>query len=404
MVRRVARCLTGSSLSGTRIGSLGHPPVILLLAVAVSILIGACAPAAAPASPATAPGDGRATSGSERKEVTLVKSVRPILASTVAALEKGNIAAATKAWAPYNGTWNGVEVYINFRSMPIYEDLEHNYEAKIAEALEGPKPDAAKILPLAKAMLAKYDEAIQLAQTGPAISPLFDDVADIRIARAPLRGVAPSLKSGNIVAAKASFGAFTEAWPGVSNLIKLRSAGAYQEIEQAIAQVDTAWQKPQPSAEDLTPLVANLTNRYNYGLNLLNTAARKADLTKATYSDEDVQAAAGIRKIQAELKNSLTQWSAGNYQAAAGLAGRASGELFATPAVSAPLKAIALDATLKTALDSYKAVAAAPGDAAKVKTANKDAMEAGEIVLQGLVGQFWTDPKLAEAIESASQG
>lgn len=398
--------------------NLKRSSLVLSFMVMVVLVISACTPATGPsaptkasqgasatatAAPAAATKPTEPTKSSERKEVTLVKSIRPILANTVAALGKGDIAAAKTAWAPYNGTWNGVEVYVNFRSLPIYQDLENNYEAKITEALGSPQPNAAKILPEAQAMLAKYDEAIQIVETGPAISPIFDDVADLRIARAPLRDVAPALAAGNIVGAKASFDTFTKAWPGISNLINTRSADAYQEIVQAIAQVNAAWQKAQPTAAELTPLVANVTNRYNYGLNLVNTAARKADLARTTYSNEDVQAAAGIRAIQAELKTSFASWNAGKYEDAADHAKRAGGELFAATAVSAPLKARALDAAVKKALDAYTAVAGAPGDVAKVRAANKDAVEAGEVALQGVVGQFWTDPKLAAAIASASQ-
>lgn len=394
--------------------SLGLPFLVMVV-----LVIGACAPANVPstpaktsqgasafatAAPASATKPTEPTKSSERKEVTLVKSVRPILANTVAALGKGDIAAAKTAWAPYNGIWNGVEVYyVNFRSLPVYQDLESNYEAKITEALESPQPNAAKILPEAQAMLAKYDEAIQIVEKGPAISPLFDDVADLRIARAPLRDVAPALAAGNIVGAKASFDTFIKAWPGISNLISTRSADAYQEIIQAIAQVNAAWQKAQPTAAELTPLVAAVTNRYNYGLNLVNTAARKADLASTTYSNEDVQAAAGIRAIQAELKTTFASWNAGKYEDAAAHAKRAGGELFSDATVSAPLKARVLDAAVKSALDAYTAVAGAPGDVAKVRAANKDAVEAGEVAIQGVVGQFWTDPKLPAAIASASQ-
>ncbi len=386
----------------------------LSLIVAVTLLGSACATAAAPSTPtkqpqsaATAPTpsaakkDAGSAATPESKEVSLVKSVRPSLANTVAALEKGDIAAAKTAWAPYDGLWNGIEVYVSFRAQANYKELEST-QGKITNALEQPKPNATEILPLARAMLAKYDESIGLSETGPAISPLFDDVADLRIARAPLRKVPSALKAGDLASAKASFNDFAKAWPNVAGLIKVRSAGLNQEIDQAIAQVNTAWQKPQPTAAELTPLVATVTDRFNYGVSLLTMAARKADLSKTAYSNEDVQTAAGIKAIQAELKTSLNSWNAGKYQDAADQAKRASGELFNAGNVATPLKAQALDAAFKTALDAYAAVAGAPGDAAKVNSANKAAIEAGEVALQGVVGQFWTDPKLQDAIAKAS--
>lgn len=338
----------------------------------------------------------------ESKEVTLVKSVRPILANTVSALQKGDIAAAKAAWALYDGAWNGIEVYINFRSLPTYQDIETNWQAKINQAFAGAQPKAAEILPLAQAMLAKYDEAIQIVQSGPAISPLFDDVADLRIARAPLRQVAPALASGDLAAAKVSFNAFAQAWPKVSALIKLRSEDAYQETTQSVAQVNAAWQKAPPVTAELTPLVAAVTARFNYGLNLVTTAARKADLAKTTYSDADLRAARGIKDIQAELRKSLASWNAGKYQDAGDQARRAGSDLFTTGAVLTPLKAQALDVAFKAALDAYAALAGAAGDAAKVAAANKAALEAGEVALQGVAGQFWADPKLQAAVAGRS--
>ncbi len=366
----------------------GLVSLLLMLILAV----GACAskpPAALPAPP-------------QSKELTLVKAVRPAITNTIVALEKGDIAAARTAWATYDPLWNGMEIYINYRSLPTYDDLEHNWQAKINTALAAPDAKAADVLPLAQSLLAKWDETIKLVETGAPISPLFDDVADIRIARQPLRQIPAALSANDTAKAKTLFTAFTENWPKVNGLIKLRSLEAYNETEAAIAAVNSAWAKASPTATELTLLVATVTNRYNYGLSLVTTAARKADLSKTAFASEDVQAAGGIRAIQSELKASLTAWNAGKYSEAVAHSDKASKELFTSATVATPLKAKALDASLKTALDNYAALAGAAGDAAKVSAANKAAIEAGEVAIQGLVGQFWTDSALAPAIASAT--
>ncbi|MBI4181201.1 MAG: hypothetical protein HY528_04645, partial [Chloroflexi bacterium] len=279
--------------------------IVNILVVAV-LLVASCAPTP-PTTHPTPP---------QSKELTLVKAVRPAIANTVAALEKGDIAAARTAWASYDPLWNGMEVYINYRSLPTYEDLEHNWQAKINTALAAPDAKAAEVLPLAQSLLTKWDEATKLVETGSAISPLFDDVADIRIARQPLRQIPASLTANDIPKAKALFATFTENWLKVQRLYKIRSLEAYSETEAAIVAVNTAWAKALPPAAELTPLVATVTNRYNYGLSLVTTAARKSDLSKTTFANEDVQAAGGIRAIQAELKASLTAWNAGKYSEA----------------------------------------------------------------------------------------
>src|SRR5438477_11185518 len=144
---------------------------------------GQAAPSAAlPPAPAN-------TSG--RKEVTLVAGPRRRLEETFTALQQGDIAAARAAFEAYNGDWNGVEVYVNYRSRALYGEIETHYEADIAEALGKANPDTTQIIPMLQTMVSKYDEAIRLSDSGPALSPLFDDVALIRTVRAPLRHVSP---------------------------------------------------------------------------------------------------------------------------------------------------------------------------------------------------------------------
>src|SRR3954471_4955529 len=104
---------------------------------------------------AQAPGRGAA-----RFEVTSLRAVRPILVRTIADLEKKDAAAAKTDMENYDSAWNGVEVYVNTRSMDLYNEIEHHYQTAVTEALKKPMPDTSAILADAKAMLAKYDEML----------------------------------------------------------------------------------------------------------------------------------------------------------------------------------------------------------------------------------------------------
>src|SRR5204862_7320339 len=96
--------------------------------------------------------------GADRFEITSLKMPRAPLAKAVAALQKKDAAGAKAAMEEYDSLWNGVEVYVNVRSMEFYNDLEHNHQAKLTEGLNAPMPDVAAMLTEAQAMLAKYDE------------------------------------------------------------------------------------------------------------------------------------------------------------------------------------------------------------------------------------------------------
>ena len=143
--------------------------------------------------------------GAERFEVSSIKAVRPALVNTIAALQKKDIAGARAAFETYESGWNGIEMYINTRSREMYTALENNYESKIAEGLKAANPDTAALLAEARAMLAKYNEAIGMVEKGTPLNPLFDDVARLRIVRANLLLVNPALKAGNLAKARRSY-------------------------------------------------------------------------------------------------------------------------------------------------------------------------------------------------------
>ena len=208
------------------------------------------------------------------KEIALVKSPRPKLAETLEAAKRGDLAATRAAIVAYDAIWNGVEVYVATRSRPHYQEVEGVYQRKIEEMLREASPNLAEIVPLAAAMLAKYDEAIKNSETGADLSTLFDDVAAIRLARAGLRAAGPALKAGDVAKAKSSFESFQKEWPGVKGIVHQRSSDTTQEIEAAIALAASAFQRSGSTAAELAPLVDTVTERYNAGLTLVVTEAR----------------------------------------------------------------------------------------------------------------------------------
>jgi len=216
----------------------------------------------------------RATAAEERFEVTSIKAVRPTLLATIAALQQRDAARAKAAFEDYDSAWNGIEVYINTRSKPLYDVIEHEYQARIEKALAGPNPDLAALLPDAQAMLAKFDEAINLVAAGAPLNPLYDEVARLRIVRAHLREVVPALKAGNVAKARKSFQAFDDTWDGIEDLIKARSADSYVAIEKAMIEIEQALTPDKPDLAQVTALVNGITTRYNAALAEIMKEAR----------------------------------------------------------------------------------------------------------------------------------
>ena len=159
----------------------------------------------------------------ERFEVTSVKAPRAALVETIAALQKGDIAGAKVAFENYDSLWNGIEMYINTRSRDTYQELEHGYQERIDKGLSAPNPNAVAVLAEARAMLARYDQTIDMVAKGAPLNPIYDDLARLRIVRAHLREVIPALKAGNFAKARKSFAAFDTTWDSIEDMIKNRS-------------------------------------------------------------------------------------------------------------------------------------------------------------------------------------
>jgi hypothetical protein len=208
------------------------------------------------------------------REVALVSSVRPSITRLIDALERGDLAAAKAAYADYDAGWNGIEVYVSVRSKPMYNDLEADLQAQINAGLNAENPELASLVPVAKKLLAKYDEAIAMVTAGPSLSPLFDDVAAIRIVRADLRRVNGALKQGEVDSARSSFHAFEKGWPRAQSLMSERAPEAVEKTNSALTALGRSFSQSGASPESLRPEVEALLEQYNEGLSPVNLAAR----------------------------------------------------------------------------------------------------------------------------------
>jgi hypothetical protein len=236
-------------------------PVLIAFAIVAGFAIGA---------------GGQRAAGAERFEVASIKAVRPTLVKTIEALRKGNIRQAKEAFEAYDTAWNGIEVYVNTRDREMYNELEKNYQAKIEEALNAPKPDAAAVRANAQAMLAKYDEMIASVEKAAPLSPLYDDIARIRTARSPLRTINPAMKEGDIAKAKKALAAFRANWPGIRNEVRMRSGEAYDAVEKGLVDLDAAFKASPPSADQVAALVNGMMGKINAVVFQLTNDARKA--------------------------------------------------------------------------------------------------------------------------------
>ena len=214
--------------------------------------------------------------GAARFEVTSLRAVRPILVKTIADLEKKDAAAAKADMENYDSAWNGVEVYVNTRSMDLYNEIEHHYQTAVTDALNKPTPDTAPILADAKAMLAKYDEMLALVEKSAPLNRLYDDVARLRIERAHLREVTPALKAGNLAKAKKSFESFNDNWDNIEDLVKERSRESYDAIEKGMVTIERQLMPAKPDTDAVIATVNEVVTEYNKIVNQITREARDA--------------------------------------------------------------------------------------------------------------------------------
>jgi len=210
----------------------------------------------------------------ERFDVAGVKTVRPTLVDTIAALQKRDIAGAKAAFEAYDSLWNGIEMYVSVRSKDMYDALEHVLQARIEKAFGAPNPDVAALLADTQAMLVKYDEAIDMVAKAAPLNPLWDDVTRLRIVRAHLREVLPAVKAGNFAKARKSFAAFDNNWDSIEDMVKARSADDYVAIEKGMIEIEKALMPEKPDVAQVTALVNGVMAKYNTSVTELIKEAR----------------------------------------------------------------------------------------------------------------------------------
>jgi hypothetical protein len=176
----------------------------------------------------------------------------------------------------YDSAWNGVEVYVNTRSMDLYNEIEHHYQTAVTDALNKPNPDTAPILADAKAMLVKYDEMLALVEKSAPLNRLYDDVARLRIERAHLREVTPALKAGNVAKARKSFEAFDDNWDNIEDLVKERSRESYDAIEKGMVTIERELMPAKPDVDATLATVNDVMTEYNKIVNQITREARDA--------------------------------------------------------------------------------------------------------------------------------
>jgi hypothetical protein len=335
-----------------------------------------------------------ATAQASAKEVAAVSSVRPTIDTLVAALQKKDLAASQTAYADYDATWNGIEVYVNVRDVKLYTTLEHDLQDPIGEALEKPSPDFDALVPTAQKLGTSFDQAIANSKAGPPLSPLFDDVTALRVVRADLRRTSSDIDAGDIDAAEQHFSTFAAAYPTVRPLVTARSGTADGQITAAIT---AARQKFADGAGEveMDPLVSTVTARYNYAVSLLNVAARNADLGRSAVASSDVDGVRTLRQVEASLETSEKAWKAGDYAAAKAAATQAQGSFDKVAPALEDKKAVP---DVDEAIDTYAGEAGAAGDATKVPEDAAAAIEAAQVAEQALVGQFWTDAAVRQQL------
>jgi hypothetical protein len=250
---------------------------------------------------------------------------------------------------------------------------------------------------LAEHLRQQFTTTIGFVASQPPLSRLFDDLVPLRGVRAQLLISRDALTAGDVPKARTFFTRFNAGFPGVEGLIRLRSAAAADETRAALAAAATKFADPNATAADLTPLVATLLNRYGYGVNLVNAAARAADPHKTTFSAADRTALTQLNDVRVGLIRSLPKFPGDiDGVAAGGATGPGSDFAKVQPALESKARLVNTAATLRSALAAYATtVRTTPiPSVAQVAAANKTALEAVNLAQQTFVGQFWTDPAL----------
>lgn len=225
-------------------------------------------------------GQARASGGATRFEVTSLRSVRPIIEKLIADLQKKDQAAANADIEAFDSAWVGVEVYVNTRNMDMYNDIEHNWEAKLTKALSAPGADLAASLSDAQSLLKSYDAMLDYVAKAPPLNPKFDDVARLRIERSHLRDVQNFLKEGKMADARKAWTAFDDNWDNIEDLVKERSRDAYDSIEKNMVTLERQLMPATPDSDMVNATITAINTDYNQIVQQITREARDANAAK----------------------------------------------------------------------------------------------------------------------------
>jgi hypothetical protein len=373
-------------------------------AVAVALMLGACSSdskgstADAATTPPTTVAAAAATTAAPTTteapapaspEADLVATVRPTIDVLIAALGKADLQASKDALEMYDATWNGIEVYVNMRSVSMYLKLEADLQGDLEDGLGGDAPpDFPALKAKAEELAARYDDAIQMSKDGLPLNPLVDDVTTLRVIRADLRLTTSALSDGDVAKAKDHYTKFKAGFDSTAEgMLGERDAVNEKETETAVDAAADLFANAATSADDLSKAVAKVTSTYNFGVSLWNAAARNADATKTEVTEADLWHLGQLHDVRIQLIKSMNAWTAGNFERAGSVASVAGTTAFVR--VQPALAVKGADAALKKLIDTYTALAGAAGDAKEVGDANLAAVRGVAVAEQVLLGQFW---------------
>jgi hypothetical protein len=225
-------------------------------------------------------GQARTGGGAARFEVTSLRAVRPTIQKLIADLQKKDQAAAKDDIEAFDAAWIGVEVYVNTRNMDMYNDIEHNWEAKLTKALSTPGADLAANLSDAQSLLKSYDAMLDYVGKAPPLNAKFDDVARLRIERSHLRDAQNFLKEGKVADAKKAWTAFDDNWDNIEDLVKDRSRDAYDSIEKNMVTLEKQLMPAKPDVEMVNATIIAINTDYNKIVQQITKEARDANTAK----------------------------------------------------------------------------------------------------------------------------
>jgi hypothetical protein len=225
-------------------------------------------------------GQARAAGGAARFEVTSLREVRPTIQKLIADLQKKDQAASKADIEAFDAAWIGREVYVNTRNMDMYNDIEHNWEAKLTKELGMPGADLAGALSDAQALLKAYDGMLDYVAKAPPLNAKFDDVARLRIERSHLRDVQNFLKEGKVAEAKKAWTAFDDNWDNIEDLVKDRSREAYDNIEKNMVTLEKQLMPAKPDNDAVNGTIVAINMDYNKIVQQITMEARSANTAK----------------------------------------------------------------------------------------------------------------------------